>query len=43
MELHKDFIEYAECDSEVLTCETKTLLIAELMEPFSNVSENEKD
>lgn len=39
----RNFIEYAKCGTEVLTCETKVLLIAELMEPSSNERDYKKD
>lgn len=43
MILHKDFIEYAECNTEVLVCKTKALSIAELIEQFSDESNDEKE
>lgn len=39
----RNFIEYAECGTDVLTCETKALLIAELMEPSSDERDYEEE
>lgn len=41
-ELDRDFFEYAECDAEVLTCETKTLSTSEFMVPPSDEWDDEK-